>query len=139
MRLFNNVRALAAWLLIGTLLMACGNDKAGQAPTGFENIAPAEVKALLDKKADVVLLDVRTPEEFDGPLGHIDNAILIPVQELEKRVDELKPYKDKQIIVYCRSGNRSRFGTKILLNHGYKAVNMTGGMKGWRRMQQQTK
>ena len=119
------------------LFSACGKEApASKTPSpAFENISPAEVKSLLDKKADVVLLDVRTPEEFDGPLGHIDNAILIPVQELEQRIGELEAYKDKEIIVYCRSGNRSRFGTKVLLNHGFKAKNMTGGMKGWRAMQ----
>ncbi len=127
--------------LVAVILIAAGiyfftaNEGGSQnRAAAFKNISPAEVKAMIENKEDIVLLDVRTPGEFNGPLGHIDNAILIPVQELSSRVGELEPYKDKKIIVYCRSGNRSRAGTKILLKNGYNAVNMTQGMLGWNRL-----
>ncbi|HED11433.1 MAG TPA: rhodanese-like domain-containing protein [Caldithrix abyssi] len=128
------------WLVV-VLLVAAGvylftaNGGDAQAQTAaFRNISPQEVKAKIENKEDIVLLDVRTPGEFNGPLGHIDNAILIPVQELGSRIDELAPYKDKEIIVYCRSGNRSRAATKILLKNGFNAVNMTRGMQGWNQL-----
>ena len=75
-------------------------------------------------------LDVRTIRE------HVDRAIpntnCIPLQEIEKRLDELNDYKDKIIIVYCRSGNRSGKATKILKENGFDAVNLIGGMNSWK-------
>ncbi len=128
------------WLVVIVLVAAGiyfftanGNGQQAGAAT-FKNISPQEVKAKIENKEDIVLLDVRTPGEFNGPLGHIDNAILIPVQELGSRLKELEPYKDKEIIVYCRSGNRSRAATKILLKNGFNAINMTHGMKGWNQI-----
>jgi rhodanese-related sulfurtransferase len=83
----------------------------------------------------VIVLDVRTPAEFNSSTGHLAKAILIPVQELERRIDELQKYKQKSIIVYCRTGHRSTSGTEILLKHGYNARNMEGGITRWRAEQ----
>jgi rhodanese-related sulfurtransferase len=102
-----------------------------------DTITVAEVKERIYNKEDVVLLDVRTPAEYVGNLGHIDSTLLIPVQELEQRLNELDKFKDKQIIVICRSGNRSGLGTRILHKAGYDAVNMVGGMIAFRRMEQE--
>ena len=87
------------------------------------------------QKNNTLLLDVRTLDEFDGPLGHIIGAVLIPIQEIEQRIDELNKHKEKEIIVICRSGNRSQTGTRILISHGFNAVNMLGGMKAWNDLQ----
>ena len=78
------------------------------------------------------ILDVRTVPEYDGPLGHIEGSTLIPVQELETRLAELEPYRDQELIVVCRSGNRSRRATILLNRNGFKAINMLGGMKAWK-------
>ena len=78
---------------------------------------------------DHIFLDVRTLDEHKTI--SIPNSLIIPVQELESRVNELKKYKDQNIIVYCRSGNRSRTGTEILINNGYNAVNLSGGIINW--------
>lgn len=85
---------------------------------------------VLDK--DTIVLDVRTEEEYYGPLGHIDGAILIPINELESRMDELKKFQDETIYVVCRSGNRSNFGKDILIEKNFKAVNVDGGMLAWK-------
>ena len=74
------------------------------------------------------LLDVRTPGEFAG--GHIPGAILIPVQEIERRVNELEP-KDKPIVVYCASGGRSASAAHFLTLSGYKEVFDLGGIGNW--------
>ncbi len=79
--------------------------------------------------ADVVFLDVRTVEEHRAKA--IPGSQLIPVQELESRVDELQPVKDKKIVVYCRSGNRSGTAADILQKHGFNVVNLSGGMLQW--------
>ncbi len=94
-------------------------------------ISPLEVSNLMLKDTTIVLLDVRTPAEFKSETGHLKNAILVPLQELENRIDELKKYKKKEIIVYCRTGHRSTNAEKILLKHGYNAMNMTGGITRW--------
>ena len=85
---------------------------------------------ILDEKS--IVLDVRTEEEFFGPLGHIDGAILIPIDELENRLNELEIYKEETIYVVCRSGNRSNFGKNILNENNFKAVNVDGGMLEWK-------
>jgi rhodanese-related sulfurtransferase len=93
------------------------------------NVQETHRKAVSDPA--VLLLDVRTPEEFTS--GHIGNSLLIPVQELEKRISELEPYRDRTIIAYCRSGNRSGVAAALLGKHGYKAVNMEGGILQWKK------
>ena len=95
----------------------------------YPNITVADVQKKIYIKNNILLLDVRTLDEFDGPLGHIAGAVLIPIQEIEQRIDELNKHKEKEIIVICRSGNRSETGTRILISHGFNAVNMVGGMK----------
>ena len=85
---------------------------------------------ILDSKT--VVLDVRTEEEFHGPLGHIKGAILIPIDELSSRVNELNELKSKDIYVVCRSGNRSNFGKDILRENNFNAINVDGGMLAWK-------
>ena len=85
---------------------------------------------ILDQKT--IVLDVRTEEEYYGPLGHIEGAILIPINELENRLVELDEYRDDTIYVVCRSGNRSEFGKDILNDNNFTAVNVAGGMLEWK-------
>ncbi len=126
---------LAQSILIMFALIFFQSCKGTPTKTAVPSISAEQVKADIAAKKDFLLLDVRTPEEFDGPLGHIPGAIQIPVQQLEERIGELAKYKDKDIRVYCRSGHRSVRGTKILLKHGYKATNMLGGMKAWNKLE----
>ena len=79
---------------------------------------------------DYIFLDVRTEQEHDA--GHIPNSTHIPVGSLETRIDEIEKFKDKKIVVYCRSGNRSAKGTTILIKSGFEAVNLSGGMLQWK-------
>ena len=78
------------------------------------------------------VLDVRTEEEFFGPLGHIDGAMLIPIDQLSMRINELEEVKDKNIYVVCRSGNRSNIGKNILRENSFNAINVDGGMLAWK-------
>lgn len=77
----------------------------------------------------LLLLDVRTAQEHAAQ--RIMESPLIPVQELESRIQELDRFKDKKIVVYCRSGNRSGIATEILRGQGFDAYNMSGGMLRW--------
>jgi rhodanese-related sulfurtransferase len=115
---------------------ACNQKTIEQTPVKeFPNITVADVQKKINAKNNILLLDVRTVTEFDGPLSHIAGAVLLPIQELEQRVDELNEHKEKEIIVICRSGNRSQTGTRILISHGFNAVNMLGGMEAWNAVQ----
>lgn len=80
-------------------------------------------------KGDVIILDVRTKEEYDS--GHIENSILIPVNDIEKEVENIFKDKEQKILVYCRSGNRSSQASKLLVKMGYTNVYDFGGIKDW--------
>ena len=82
--------------------------------------------------SNTVVLDVRTEEEFYGPLGHIKGAILIPIDELSARMNELNEVKNKDIYVVCRSGNRSNSVKNILRENKFNAINVDGGMLAWK-------
>ncbi len=116
-------------LLIIIVLLAANELVYSQ---GVEHlISPIEASNLMLKDTTIVLLDVRTSNEYNSETGHLKNSILIPVQELENRIDELKKYQKKELIVYCRTGHRSTNATEILLKHGFNALNMTGGITQW--------
>jgi len=87
-----------------------------------------------DSSDSVVFVDVRTVDEYNGPLGHIDDAVLIPLHKLEEDVHLLDKYKKNDLVVYCRSGNRSQSATRFLREKGFKAINMLGGIKAWNEL-----
>ena len=95
--------------------------------------------ALISADSTVFVLDVRTPKEYDGPLGHIAGALLIPVKELEARIEELSDHRDQEIYIVCRSGGRSSRATRMLLEQGYRAANVAGGMQAWNTMNDDVK
>jgi sulfur dioxygenase len=95
-------------------------------PHGLEEISGGQAGA-------VQILDVREPDEFTGPLGHIAGALLIPLGELAKRAAAGELAKDRPIVAVCRAGGRSAQATNILLQAGFKDVaNLVGGMLRWR-------
>ncbi len=103
------------------------------------NVMPQDLYAHILKagSSNVLLLDVRTAEEFKGTapdkFGRLKNAINIPVQELETRIKELDTYKDKEIIVYCSHSHRSPRASYLLTQNGFKKVsNMQQGMHIWK-------
>lgn len=90
----------------------------------------AKQAANLIEMSQPLLLDVRTPREFKA--GHLKDALLIPVQELKRRLNELSDFKEQEILVYCATGNRSTVAAKILNDNGFKRVsNLRHGIYGW--------
>ncbi len=96
-------------------------------------LSVSDLKEKMKSDSTLIILDVRTPEELVGPLGKLDKVINIPVQELEKRVDELDAYKNREIAVICRTGHRSHIATMFLMQHGFNAKNVLGGMVEYRQ------
>lgn len=93
----------------------------------YTDVSVQQAREMIDS-GDVLILDVRTQEEYNA--GHIKNSTLIPVQVLDKRLNELP--RDKKILVYCRSGSRSAQASQILVNNGFKEIyNMKGGITDW--------
>lgn len=102
---------------------------------GRESAVPGvnapELKQLLDTQEDILLVDVRSPFEYEHD-GHIEGARLLPLQNLMQHVDELP--QDKDIVVVCRSGNRSMVAGEQLMRLGYTRVkNFNGGMIAWQK------
>ena len=97
---------------------------------GLHEIAPEWVAC---HRGAVGVLDVRTPAEFDGELGHLEGAQLIPLDELRARASEVPA--DKPVVVVCQTGKRSGLGTVILRKGGVaRAANIAGGMVRWREL-----
>jgi len=106
---------------------------------GYKSISAQKGLEIVETEKDVLLLDVRTPEEFTGPMGHIDGAKLIPLQELANRVKEIEQYKDKKVVLVCRSGRRSKVAGNILVQNGFKNVmEIETGMLGVIKLQATT-
>lgn len=104
-------------------------------PSSIENeISIGELVEWIESDKEIVILDVRNSEELEGELGHIKGANNIPIDELEKRIAVLNDSKEKKIAVICRSGNRSRNGTEILVQNGFDAYNVKGGMRAYRKV-----
>lgn len=94
-------------------------------------MTPAEVRAQAAEDAtSIVILDVRTPEEFAA--GHVPGAIDIPYDQIPARLAELEGAKDKTIVAYCRSGRRAGIALAALHAAGFrKLAHLTGDMAGW--------
>ncbi len=86
-------------------------------------------KTMLDESESIILLDVRTLSEYNE--GHIENALLLPLAEIQTTAETVIPDKAKTYIIYCRSGNRSRQAADILLEMGYLNIYDMGGIIDW--------
>lgn len=95
----------------------------------YEQITAKEAKTIMDTEDNYIIIDARTQEEFDT--GHIENAILIPEYEIAQRAEKELPQKDALILVYCRSGRRSKIASEELVNLGYTNVKEFGGIIDW--------
>lgn len=94
----------------------------------YRDISVDEAETLLTQP-NTYLLDVRTQGEYDE--AHLEGAKLIPVGELQTRLSELDAEKEKELIVYCRSGSRSASASELLSKQGYKVANVEGGINAW--------
>jgi sulfur dioxygenase len=97
-------------------------------------VRPDELAALLASPTPPLLLDVREPEEFVGPLGHVGGSLLVPLDALAGRLPKLLGYHDHEVVVICRAGARSASAAAILQRAGFTRVrNLAGGMLHWAR------
>ena len=101
------------------------------APTSYTyvQISQDEAKSIIDSDTPHIILDVRTNQEYD--MGHIPGAIVIPVEEITESAPSILTDKNALILVYCRSGNRSKVASEALANMGYSNVREFGGIIDW--------
>ena len=111
------MKKLVFLLLAVLLLAACGQDKENNQGAVYMNITAEEAKEIMDSEEGYIILDVRTREEYDQ--GHIPGAILIPNTEIEEKAEGVLTDKDQLILVYCRSGRRSKIAAEALVELGY--------------------
>ena len=116
-------------LLVVMLLTACGQDKENDQGVVYLNITAEEAKEIMDTEEGYIILDVRTQDEFDET--HIPGAILIPHDEITEKAEDLLTDKDQLILVYCRSGRRSKLAAEALVELGYTNIKEFGGIIDW--------
>lgn len=119
-------------------LCGCQNDADTNAdkdngPTlntlGYEQITQAKAKEIMESGGEYIIIDARTEEEFAG--GHIEGAVLMPEYEIAEKAEAQIPQKDTLILVYCRSGRRSKIACEELVKLGYTNVKEFGGIIDW--------
>lgn len=123
------MKKLIILLLAMMLLTACGQAKENNQGAVYVNITAEEAKQIMDSEEGYIILDVRTQEEYDE--GHIPGAVLIPNTEIEARAEEELTDKDQLILVYCRSGRRSKLAAEALVELGYTNIKEFGGIIDW--------
>ena len=125
------MRKFNGWIIMLMLCLslfgfsACSNKNTNN----YEQITPQEAKKIMDTESDYIIIDARTEEEFVQ--GHIKDAILIPEYEVADRAENELPEKDALILVYCRSGRRSKIASEELVKLGYTNVKEFGGIIDW--------
>ena len=116
-------------LLLFSLLLLLAGCSGNTADSSYQQITQEEAKEMMDTQ-NVVILDVREQNEYDG--GHIPGAVLLPVGTIdEAAAADVIPDKDSTVLVYCRSGNRSKTASSKLAELGYTNIYEFGGINTW--------
>ena len=123
------MKKLVFLLLAVMLLTACGQDKENNQGAVYVNITAEEAKQIMDSEEGYIILDVRTQEEFDQ--GHIPGATQISHEEIAEKAEEVLTDKEQLILVYCRSGRRSKSAAEALAELGYTNIKEFGGIIDW--------
>jgi glyoxylase-like metal-dependent hydrolase (beta-lactamase superfamily II)/rhodanese-related sulfurtransferase len=124
----------AAWIPVDSPSCEVGGGMIGGG-VNAQVVPTLPAHKVKNRVASSLILDVREPEEYTGPLGHIEGSRLIPLGQLPARLKELESYREEEIITVCKSGFRSQTGASILKQAGFNTVySMQGGMTEWNRL-----
>ena len=123
------MKKLVFLLLAVMILTACGQNKENGQGAVYVNITAEEAKQIMDSEEGYIILDVRTQEEYDQ--GHIPGAIVISHEKIAEKAEEVLTDKDQLILVYCRSGRRSKIAAEALVELGYTNIKEFGGIIDW--------
>lgn len=120
---------MVALLSLLALAGCSGANNRVEKQASYEQISAEEAKNIMDSENGYILIDARTQEEYDA--GHISGAILIPEYEIKDKAEEVLEDKEQLILVYCRSGRRSKIASQDLAELGYTNVKEFGGIIDW--------
>lgn len=121
------MKKIMTLLVMIMILGGCGTEKQ---ESGYQQITAEEAKTMMEEQADAVILDVREQDEYDEK--HIPGAVLLPVGTIDEETAAAAiPQKDTVVLVYCRSGNRSKTASTALAGLGYTQVYEFGGINDW--------
>ena len=123
------MKKLIFLLLAVMMLTACGQDKENDQGAVYVNITAEEAKQIMDSQEGYIILDVREQDEYDA--GHIPGAIVISHEEIAEKAEDVLTDKDQLILVYCRSGRRSKIAAEALVELGYTNIKEFGGIIDW--------
>ena len=123
------MKILLIFALTALLLAGCGQNHHQETVYMYVNITAEEAKEIMDTQQGYVILDVRTQAEYDQ--GHIPGAIVISYEEIEAKAESVLQDKSQLILVYCRSGRRSKIAAEVLVKLGYTNIKEFGGILDW--------
>ena len=123
------MKKLLFLLLAVMLLTACGQTKENDREAAYMNITAEEARQIMDSEDGYIILDARTQEEYDQ--DHIPGAIVISHEEIMEKAEDVLTDKDQLILVYCRSGRRSKIAAEALVELGYTNIKEFGGIIDW--------
>ena len=123
------MKKLMLIVMVLMLLTACGQTENSNKEAVYMNITAEEPKRIMDSEEGYIILDVRTQEEYDD--GHIPGAIVISHEEIVEKAEKVLTDKDQLILVYCRSGRRSKIAAEALVKLGYTNILEFGGIIDW--------
>lgn len=118
---------LAVIIIVGIGVFIFNNNR--ESDTQYVKISAKEAKEIIDTERNIIILDVRREDEYQT--GHIEDAVCIPNEVISNQAESLLPDKEQEILVYCRSGNRSRQAANKLLDLGFTNVKDFGGIIDW--------
>ena len=124
------MKKLIPFLMIAAILTGCAVSRdAGNAENGYRQITAAEAVSLMETEENYIILDVRTQAEYEEK--HIPKAVNIPNESIGTEEIPALPDKNQLILVYCRSGNRSKQASEKLAALGYTNIVEFGGINSW--------
>lgn len=142
------MRSACQWLAAALLIAGCGgtprgtttrsatDSSAGAAEARVGRMTAAGAREFLASHPEALVLDVRNPDEWEDQYGHIEGARQIPLPELSARAKEIEGWKEKPVVLVCRSGRRSQTAAEMLAAQGFRQViNLEGGMIAWREIE----
>lgn len=134
-RILKSLLFAVPFLMILFIFVGCNGQQKETSDDGsnelsYEQISGEEAKQIIDSQSGYVIIDARIQAEYDS--GHIKNAIMIPEYEISEKAATMLPDKEQLILVYCRSGHRSKIAAQALVDLGYTNVKEFGGIIDWK-------
>ena len=119
-------------ILHSLLLLSCRTIGVSRTSAGYAEVSPTVAAEMILDSNQVVVLDVRTPDQYRGPEGHIGGALNAPFDTIERQLPELLPYQNQTVLVYGETSNDGALAAKLLTVAGFRnVVQINGGMQAW--------